>query len=304
MNINAFDLNLLLVFDAIYRERSVTRAGEEIGLSQPSMSNALTRLRRLCEDPLFVRTRSGMEPTLLAERLSGPVRHGLETLKLALEEPLGFDPSLSKRTFRLLMADIVDITVLPRLMSRLRRSAPGVSVVTTHVPRAQYSVALENGDVEITVANLPELGDGFYQQQLYQDRYVCIARRGHPLVQNSLGIEQYLQNSHALITASVCDSMVARELANHHLQRRIALQVPHFLATIVIVMNSDLLATVPFTAIEMLPVTDRLQVLELPFNLPQPTVRQFWHDRFHRDPGHRWLREQIAALFSRGSSSE
>ena len=301
MNLYSFDLNLLVVFDALYRERSVTRAGAEIGLSQPSMSNALARLRKLCNDPLFVRTRAGMEPTPFAQQMAGPVRQGLETLRSGLEQPFGFNPAHSNRTFRLLMSDVVDITVLPRLMSRLERFAPGVSVLTIQVPRAQYSSILQNGEAELTVGNLPELENGFHQQRLYQDQYVCLARREHPQVQTSIGVRQYLEGSHVLVTASLGDTMIERELMTRGSRRRIALQVPHFLAATVIVMNSDLLVTVPRTAIDMLPIADRLQVLDLPFNLPRPTIRQFWHDRYHRDAANRWLRNQIAELFLQNS---
>jgi DNA-binding transcriptional LysR family regulator len=297
MNIQTFDLNLLLAFDALYRERSVTRAGGRIGLSQPSMSNALTRLRKLCDDPLFVRTRAGMEPTPLAQKLAGPVQQGLEVLKIGLEQPFGFDPASSDRTFRLVMSDIAEITVLPRLMSALKRVAPQVNIVATQVPREQFRSVLENGEADLALGNLPELKSGFYQQRLFQDHYACLARHDHPDVGERLSMRQYIRGSHVRVSTSVGDTMVERELTKRGLQRRIALQVPHFLVVTVIVMSSDLLVSVPYTVVSTLHLQNRVKVLRLPFTIPDANVRQFWHQRYHHDPANRWLRRLIAEVF-------
>ncbi len=297
MNIQTFDLNLLLAFDALLRERNVTRAGARIGLTQPSMSNALTRLRKLCDDPLFVRTRAGMEPTPLAQKLAGPVQQGLETLKIGLEQPFGFDPAKSARTFRLVMSDIAEITVLPRLMAALKRAAPEVNIVATQVPRERFRSVLENGEADLALGNLPELKSGFYQQRLFHDHYVCLARRDHPDIGERLSLRQYLQGSHVQVSTSVGDTMIDRELTKRGLQRRIALQVPHFLVVTVIVMNCDLLVTIPYTVVSLLRAMDRVKVMKLPFRIPDANVRQFWHQRYHHDPANRWLRRLIAEVF-------
>jgi len=297
MNIQTFDLNLLLAFDALLRERNVTRAGARIGLSQPSMSNALTRLRKLCDDPLFVRTRAGMEPTPLAQKLAGPVQQGLETLKIGLEQPFGFDPAKSARTFRLVMSDIAEITVLPRLMAALKQAAPEVNIVATQVPRERFRSVLENGEADLALGNLPELKSGFYQQRLFQDHYVCLARRDHPDIGERLSLRQYLQGSHVQVSTSVGDTMIDRELTKRGLQRRIALQVPHFLVVTVIVMSCDLLVTIPYTVVSLLRAMERVKVMKLPFRIPDANVRQFWHQRYHHDPANRWLRRLIAEVF-------
>lgn len=297
MNIQTFDLNLLLAFDALLRERNVTRAGARIGLSQPSMSNALTRLRKLCDDPLFVRTRAGMEPTPLAQKLAGPVQQGLETLKIGLEQPFGFDPAKSARTFRLVMSDIAEITVLPRLMAALKQAAPEVNIVATQVPRERFRSVLENGEADLALGNLPELKSGFYQQRLFQDHYVCLARRDHPDIGERLSLRQYLQGSHVQVSTSVGDTMIDRELTKRGLQRRIALQVPHFLVVTVIVMSCDLLVTIPYTVVSQLRAMERVKVMKLPFRIPDANVRQFWHQRYHHDPANRWLRRLIAEVF-------
>ena len=297
MNIQTFDLNLLLAFDALLRERNVTRAGARIGLSQPSMSNALTRLRKLCDDPLFVRTRAGMEPTPLAQKLAGPVQQGLETLKIGLEQPFGFDPAKSARTFRLVMSDIAEITVLARLMAALKQAAPEVNIVATQVPRERFRSVLENGEADLALGNLPELKSGFYQQRLFQDHYVCLARRDHPDIGERLSLRQYLQGSHVQVSTSVGDTMIDRELTKRGLQRRIALQVPHFLVVTVIVMSCDLLVTIPYTVVSLLRAMERVKVMKLPFRIPDANVRQFWHQRYHHDPANRWLRRLIAEVF-------
>lgn len=303
MNIQTFDLNLLLAFDALYRERNVTRAGARIGLSQPSMSNALTRLRKLCDDPLFVRTRAGMEPTPLAQKLAVPVQQGLETLKIGLEQPFGFDPVSSDRTFRLVMSDIAEISVLPRLMAALKHAAPKVNIVATQVPRDQFRSVLENGEADLALGNLPELKSGFYQQRLFQDSYVCLARRDHPDIGDRLSLRQYMQGSHVQVSTSVGDTIINRELAKRGLHRRIALQVPHFLVVTVIVMSCDLLVTIPSTVVSLLRTMERVKVMKLPFSIPDANVRQFWHQRYHHDPANRWLRRLIAEVFLEGPAS-
>ncbi len=297
MNIQTFDLNLLLAFDALYSERNVTRAGARIGLSQPSMSNALTRLRKLCDDPLFVRTRIGMEPTPLAQKLAVPVQQGLETLKIGLEQPFGFDPVSSDRTFHLVMSDIAEISVLPRLMAALKRAAPNVNIVATQVPRDRFRSVLENGEADLALGNLPELKSGFYQQRLFQDNYVCLARSNHPDIGDRLSLRQYMQGSHIQVSTSVGDTIINHELAKRRLQRRIALQVPHFLVVTVIVMHSDLLVTIPSTVVSLLRTMERVKVMKLPFAIPDANVRQFWHQRYHHDPANRWLRRLIAGIF-------
>lgn len=307
MHIQSFDLNLLVAFDALMQERNVTRAGVRVGLSQPSMSHALTRLRQLCGDPLFVRTRKGMEPTPYAQRLAAHVREGLAALRLGLEQTAAFDPARSDRTFQLLMSDIGEVVYLPRLMKRLKDIAPGVNVRVLQLPRERYSEVLESGDADLAIGFLPALQTGFYQQRLFDDSYVCLVRGDHPRVGRTLTLKQFVEESHVMIEPagsrysrvsgqSSTTTLIERVLGEYGMQRRIALRVPHFMVVPSIIQNTDLLVTVPsYVTTAMTPVRN-VKALPLPFDVPTFEVKQFWHQRNHSDAANKWLRGLIAEL--------
>lgn len=309
ININTFDLNLLVAFDALMQERNVTRAGACVGLSQPSMSNALSRMRRLCEDPLFVRTSKGMEPTPLAQLLGPPVRDGLAKLRAGLNQPFEFDPARSDRNFQLLMSDMGEVIYLPRLMRRVVEVAPQVSIRALQLPRGQYRNALESGEVDLAIGFLLALGTGFHQQMLFSDTYVCLVREDHPRIGQSLSLKQFKAESHVVIELSDSGqeaaaaplssaALLERILARKGIGRRTALRVPHFTVVPAIIQNTDLLVTVPSSVIEAMPGLRRVKALPLPFETPRLEVKQFWHQRYHHDPASRWLRGVIAQMMS------
>ena len=182
MDVAKFDLNLLRVFDALVEDRNLTRAGLRLGLSQPAMSHALGKLRRLTGDPLFVRIPVGMEPTDYALRITTRVREGLRLLTGALERDGTFDPLTSERTFQLLMSDLGELAYLPRLMQRLAQISPGVNIRVLQLPRESYAEAFVSGEADLAMGYLPMLRAGFYQTQLFTDSYVCLVRRDHPRI--------------------------------------------------------------------------------------------------------------------------
>lgn len=183
-----WDLNLLRIFEAVLAERSITRAAERLGLglAQPTVSNALARLRRLTGDALFVRAREGMAPTPHAQAMAAPLRQA--TLQTTLRRPAAFDPATSERRFKLYISDLGEAFFLPRLLARLRQAAPGVKLATLPMPEHDPQAALESGEVDLAIGNLPEFsrtgnGSGWYQQRLLREHYIAIARRGHPLLE-------------------------------------------------------------------------------------------------------------------------
>ena len=293
MNINTIDLNLLRVFLALYRERNVSRAATSIGLTQPAMSNALLRLRRSCDDELFVRTKEGMRPTALAERLARPVQESISLLSHAFESPFEFVPASSNRVFRLLMSDAGEIVVLPMLIGIISRHAPDVRVESMQIPHEMYASALESGSADLAIGNLNFLKSGFFQQRLFDDDYCCIARVGHPKANQTLSIEDYLQFQHILVSNGNAELQVDNELARQRLHRKIALVVTHYHTALEIVAKTDLVAVVPRS---FLVDKDRVQDLVLPLDIVRAQVRQFWHKKANQDPGNRWLREAIAGL--------
>lgn len=297
MDINKLDLNLLLVFEALYLERNVTRAGERVGLSQPSMSNALLRLRNQCNDPLFVRTQGGMEPTSYASELAGSVLRALELVRNGFEQASGFDPASSQRSFTLLMSDFSQFLVLPQLVARFKSSAPGISLEVSSLSREHYRAALENGDADLAVGNLQELQSGFYQQGLFVDQHVCVMGNGFRKAAEAITLDEYLAARHLVVTANKTDLQIEKELGKQGHRREVALRVPNYLVLPKILAQTDLIVTVPEVIAQA--ITDDAAGAtwsRLPFPTPHTHMRQFWHARYHHDSANTWLRRQIADL--------
>ncbi|APW39382.1 hypothetical protein RD110_20970 [Rhodoferax koreense] len=308
MDLQKTDLNLLLAFDALMQDGNLTRAGFRLGLSQPSMSHALARLRKLWDDPLFVRVPSGMEPTPFARQIAVSVREGLGLLQGALGVAAVFDPKTCTRTFQILMSDIGELVYLPTLITKLKAVAPDVNLRILQLPRESYQEAFASGEADLAIGYLPALKAGFYQQRLFVDSYVCIAREAHPRIERVLTLAQFTQESHIMVepagsryrTASLQSStttFIERHLADRGLRRRVALRVPHFMVVPGIVQQTDLLATVPSSVVAHIRPMPRVQLLPLPIDAPTFEVCQFWHERNHHDAANQWLRRTMAELF-------
>ncbi|OWT54834.1 LysR family transcriptional regulator [Candidimonas nitroreducens] len=293
MNIKNFDLNLLRVFVVVYRLRSVSRAASTIGLTQPAMSNALRRLREQCNDPLFTRSGRTMEPTALANSLFVPLESALANIETCFTQVGDFRPESSHRTFRLLLSDVGEMIVLPRLMLALSSAAPGVSIEASRLPHADYAPALRSGQADLAIGNIGFLHTGFYQQHLFDDRYLCIARKDHPQLKGKLTLARYLSLRHVVSTAGSTDTLVDEALSSSKQRRNIKLTVTHYHRCAAMVMQSDLIATVPGNTVAGMP---GLETYTLPFKMPHARVRQFWHRRAHTDAAHIWLRQLIAEL--------
>ncbi|OUM02529.1 LysR family transcriptional regulator [Variovorax sp. JS1663] len=302
MNINTFDLNLLRVFDALMTERNVSVAGSRIGLSQPAMSHALSRLRGLCDDPLFVRTSRGMQPTPYAIDLAQPVRSALAMLAAGLEQSNKFDPATSDRQFKLVLTDIGQSVFLPPLMQEISAHAPGVRVSVLQFGHEALSAAMESGAADLAIGSIPTPTEGYFQQRLVVDRFVCVMRRGHPLAGKPLTLEDYVAAAHAVPSPTwyQVTSRIDRALAERKLTRRVQVEFPHFLVLPMLLRSTDLIATAACTLTHTLMPKDDFVTSELPFELPAIEIRQFWHPRFHHDAGIRWLRNFFAGHFVRG----
>ncbi len=299
MNLNAIDANLLVVFNAMAKERNVTLSAQRLGISQPAMSNALARLRRLFDDPLFVRTPKGMQPTPFAERLVEPVAHACMLLETALQTDSGFDPaSAAPRSFTLYLSDIGEMVFLPKVLHEIRRLAPRMGVAVRRVPESGMVEAMAAGEADLAVGIFPVMGAGMYQQALYEDGFVCIARRDHPQIKSRLSTSLYLSVPHAVVAASgtTHESVVEKALGGQRLKRQVAVSVPHFLPLPSIVAQTDAIATIPARMVSALPIGPQLKVLKLPFKTPKIEIRQYWHERYHHDAANRWLRELVARL--------
>lgn len=291
------DIRLLAVFDEIYKTRSVTRAAEHLDMAQTSVSLALGRLRRYFNDPLFVRTGSGMMPTPHALALVPTLRQALELLREATQQRVLFDPATSHRHFRLAMTDISHLEFLPSLMNRVVEQAPHVRVevlrITPDTPRE-----LEAGEADLAVGFMPELEAGFYQQTLFEQSFACVMQRNHPRIGEQLTEQQYREEKHVSITApGTGHHLVEHALNRQRIERQVALTLPTLPGVGNLLARTHLVATVPDRVAQMLVRIAQVKALPPPFELPSFSIKQHWHARFQYDPANQWLRGIVAHLF-------
>src|SRR5882672_9583699 len=295
MNVQGLDLNLLRVFDAVLRDRSVTAAAKHLGLTQPAVSNALARLRASFEDALFVRTPTGMDATPFARELAGPVRQALALLESALAHGPGFDPASTTRAFRFYMSDLGQIEFLPPLIERVQQAAPGVRLEAVALEVEDIADALATGALDLAVGFLPGLGPPVRRRALFRDPYLCLVRADHPI--KALTKRKFQEASHALVTYRGGHRVVEEALERAGLARRIALRLPHFTVVPMVLERTDLICTLPARVARVFERRGGLKSLAPPVPIPPADVAVHWHERFEADPGNRWLREQVVELF-------
>jgi len=301
MNLQTVDLNLLLVFEALMAERNVTRAARRLGLSQPAMSNALTRLRRTFDDPLFLRTATGMTPTPTAQSLGGPIGAALAQLRAALEEKREFNPAASDQVFHLLTNDYAETLLLPRLLQalnahssriRLRLHRPPTLFEPPSAPALTDSFDLAIGFYADTLT----LDSNIRAEKLWEEKNVCIASRHHPTIRGKVSLRQYAEA--ARIAVSYKDQgqgVIDTLLSQKGYTRQAAVQFPHFASIPFAVAGTELIAAVPERLANLFRDQLELQVLPLPFKLPSFRMALLWHERYKNDPAHNWLRSLILA---------
>jgi DNA-binding transcriptional LysR family regulator len=296
MNVRDVDLNLLRVFDAVLREKGVTPAAAGLGLTQPAVSNALSRLRGVFGDPLFVRTPTGMDATPFARELAEPVRQALALLESALAHGPGFDPASATRAFRFYMSDLGQIEFLPPLIERVQQRAPGVRLEAVALEVEDIAAALAAGSLDLAVGFLPGLGAPVRRRPLFRDPYLCLMRADHPI--QRLTKKTFLEASHALVTFRAGGHRVIEEaLERAGAGRRIALRVPHFTVVPMVLERTDLILTLPARVAHVFERRGKLKALPPPVAIPPAEVAVHWHERFEADQGNRWLREQVIDLF-------
>ena len=296
MNVRDVDLNLLRVFDAVLREKGVTPAAAGLGLTQPAVSNALSRLRGVFGDPLFVRTPTGMDATPFARELAEPVRQALALLESALAHGPGFDPASATRAFRFYMSDLGQIEFLPPLIERVQQRAPGVRLEAVALEVEDIAAALAAGSLDLAVGFLPGLGAPVRRRALFRDPYLCLMRADHPIT--SLTKKKFAEASHALVSYRGGHRVIEEALERAGLARKIALRVPHFTVVPMVLERTDLILTLPARVAHVFERRGKLKALPPPVAIPPAEVAVHWHERFEADPGNRWLREQLVELFS------
>lgn len=295
-----FDLNALRVLVALHDARNVTRAAEALEMSQSGFSTALARLRQQLGDPLFVRTRNGMEATERAVAMAETARRLLQDVQKNILELPVFHPESEQAEFRLSMADLAEVVFLPRLVAHLRQVAPGISVQTDSLQPEPLRAAMESGRVDLALGYFPDLeSNGFYKQRLYTHTYACMLRRDHPALQQPMTQEAYCGLHHAVVTSPArTNDLFEGFLLRRGIQRRIAVRTPHHLSLPSIVAASDLIATVPVATAQYFAALGEVAMAPLPFKPPAFSVQQHWHKRSHQEPRTVWLRQQMSKLFN------
>ncbi len=296
MNLSAIDLNLLVALQALLEERSVTRAAERVGLSQPAMSNALKRLRVELGDPLLVRAGRAMVLTPRGEMLIEPLREALHQVESIFSPPGEFVAAESEQTFVLGANDYAQFTIMPALLERLSLMAPGINLRVRDPGREMLRPNLESGviDLALHLGRPAQVAETLYRRDLFQLELECMVRLGNPLVGDTLSVEQYAQMSHILVSQSGGDQgVVDWTLAELGLERRIAVVVPHFFIAPHIVARTDLILTTARSVAQVFEDVLPVRLLSPPLELERGTVSLVWHPRTHRDPAHQWLRSQI-----------
>jgi DNA-binding transcriptional LysR family regulator len=299
MDIRSLDLNLLVVFDAMLEHQNVTKAGDSIKLSQPAMSAAVSRLRELFDDPLFVRTRQGMAPTPKAQALSPSVRQVVQTIRGDILQSKEFNPLLSDRTFTLVTPDIAEVNFLPRLISELAKKSPHINLRTLAMPREAAAQSLESATAEMAIGYFPDLHKaGFFQQKLITNSHVCLVRMNHPTIGSKITSAQFLQAAHAVVKPDGREHLFERFLQGKGIKRRVVVELSHFMSLLPIIETSNLLATVPKDLAEFFVQHGNVRYIPTPMKSPVIDVHLFWHQRFHKEPAHIWLRQVIHQLFN------
>jgi DNA-binding transcriptional LysR family regulator len=295
MSWNSFDLNLLVVFDAIMQAKTLTRAGQQLGMSQPAVSHALARLRHMLKDDLFVRTPEGMSPTPRAERMAGPIRAALQELQVTLEADQ-FEASQSSRSFIIVANNYAARAVIPGLVRRMTRLAPSVVLDVRPTGMLHVLDQLDSGGAELALTALIDGGDRFKCVGLMEDEYVALMASSHPVAaETDLSIEEFAALAHVTITSSGDDThFVDDALADHGLARLVSAKVPlHSL--ILMLIGSEAIAVVPRRVATDLVAICPLAMRPLPFPSPRVALSMIWHRRLDNDPAHRWLRGTVRA---------
>lgn len=299
MHNEKLDLNLLAVFDSLLRERSVTRAGEQLGLSQSAMSHAVNRLRAFFDDPLFVKTGQGMQPTPKSESLAPTILALMATIRGQVLSQAQFDPASAMRVFTLCMTDMGELVFLPPLIKRLRELAPHCTLRTRQVPLQQVEPLLASGEVDLVLGSLRAAPQGLFQQQLFMHRFVTLVSVKNQEVGDELTLEQFQRMPQIVVTlAGRSSEAYDSALEEQGVKRNIFLSTPHFLVVpLLLDQHPDLIATVPQELGNVFGGYGVVKVLEPPLPLPSFALRQHWHPRFHQDPAIIWLRELVKDTF-------
>jgi DNA-binding transcriptional LysR family regulator len=307
MNISKIDLNLLVYLDVLLREKNVTRAANQLGITQPAMSNGLKRLRDLLNDPILVRTSDGMVPTERAKELAPVVRGILLTLEETLQPNKDFEPEHSHRVFRIMASDYAASTLIPALLKRLRAQAPATSL-DIMTPSDVTFHDVENGKVDMAINRFDDLPQSFHQKTIWRDSFACLVHKQNPILAN-FNLDTYLKGQHIWVSKTGFGVGVGMDpadvqklgwvdeaLAKFGKQRNISVFTRNYHVAMHLAVETDLIATLPLRAAQLYKNDNTMQVLDPPFPIPSIELKMIWSPLLHQDASHIWLRRLIVEI--------
>ncbi|AWV20981.1 Transcriptional regulator, LysR family [Roseomonas mucosa] len=291
------DLNLLRVFDAVARERHVTRAAARLNLSQPAVSNALARLRTMLGDELFLRAPGGVEPTALAMSLAGPVAETLEKLRETLAAQAPFEPAVSERVFPVAMSEYAEAILAPPLLERMTREAPGCLLAIRHGDRTNAEALLEAGAVHLAIGVLPEPPSLYTRLRLLPEEFCVLLRPDHPLCEGELTVERFTAFPHLLHSPNGSrDGALDEPLRKAGHPRRLGAVVAHLAAVPEILKRTGMVMTLSARLAHRMAEAHGLVLRPVPVEIQHTRLSMIFHRRFEADGGHAWLRRLLLAV--------
>src|SRR3984957_1626341 len=294
VHLSQVDLNLFVVLEAIYREGNITRAGQQLNLTQPAISHALKRLRDLLQDQLFVRQGPRMVPTPFTRNMIEEVRQALQILEVNLSASRNFVPENTRRNFHISLWEYAETLILPSLLKRVTYAAPGMSITTSRVKRREIETELASGSVDLAIEIPMTVSDRIKHSLLLNEPFVVMARPGHPMIQKKLDLETYLAQRHVQVSSRRHGpSLVDVELGRRGFRREVFLRSQHTLTAGLVVSMTDMLLTLPERHAQLLNIGLMNQVLAFPMQGPRLEAHLYWHESVENDPANRWLREEI-----------
>lgn len=294
-NLAGVDLNLMVVFDALMNEQHLTRAAEKIGLSQPATSNALSRLRSLFDDDLFIKTSKGMTPTPRAIELAASIHQALLQVQTAIYSEPEFIPQTSDRVFRLGMDDYSELVFLPKLLAEMEILAPKVRIQVRSTNWMRSPKLLDADEIDLAIGHCPQFQPWHTKQLLYEEYFVCVASSERFRHRKAIGINEYIAAAHLLVSPKEdMVGLVDEALARQNMSRNVAMSVPNFLIVPFILVSTNLIATLPAHLVTTFVEVWQLYASPLPFEMNGFSVDLLWHSKNAREAGHLWLRKLIA----------
>lgn len=290
MNLNRIDLNLFAVFDAIYTAGSLTKAADVLCITQPAVSNSLARLRDMLNDPLFVRTGHSMTPTPVAQNIIVPARQALALLRKSVQDSHTFDPLTAQKTFHFSCRDLMEASILPRLMARLQNLAPNIAISNYEIARNDVVSAMASGHLDFYADNSTFTDPHLYKKKISEDRLVVIARKNHPALKNGLDLATFIRLGHINVShRRFSPSDVDMALDKLGKRRKIVMQGQHYLTVPSAIVKTDLIACLPYHLAKHYD----LAIYDIPLELPHMEYYLYWHVSADHDHAHMWMRDQI-----------